>query len=137
MVSVAAAMLAFRVRPELIALTGFVPLALGLDKLWQLKHPGAAPDVNRQEQPGAATLQSQVLAVSTVTVANGGDNLGVYIPVFGSRPSALPIFAAVFVAMTAIWCCAGYMLVRHPLGGRAKAIEHDIARIRSGCAFMP
>ncbi len=52
-----------------------------------------------------------------VTVANGGDNLGVYIPLFASNPGAIPVYAVIFAAMTGIWCAAGYALVNNPMAG--------------------
>jgi len=61
--------------------------------------------------------RSQVLAVAGVTVANGGDNLGVYIPLFASEPRAIPGHVVVFAVMTALWCFAGYLLVKNRLLG--------------------
>jgi cadmium resistance protein CadD (predicted permease) len=56
---------------------------------------------------------SEVLAVMGVTIANGGDNLSVYIPLFASSLGLIPVYAAVFAVMTAIWCAAGYALVNN------------------------
>jgi cadmium resistance protein CadD (predicted permease) len=55
--------------------------------------------------------------VATVTIANGGDNLGAYIPLFARSPELIAVFAMVFAAMTALWCALGYWLVRHPIAG--------------------
>jgi cadmium resistance protein CadD (predicted permease) len=60
---------------------------------------------------------SQVWSVAAVTTANGGDNLAVYIPVFASRLSAIPIDVVIFATMTGIWCVAGYLLVNNPIAG--------------------
>jgi cadmium resistance protein CadD (predicted permease) len=51
---------------------------------------------------------SQILAVASVTVANGGDNLGVYIPLFANEPKSIGMYAALFALLTAIWCAVGY-----------------------------
>jgi cadmium resistance protein CadD (predicted permease) len=52
-----------------------------------------------------------------VTIANGGDNLGVYIPLFASDVGMVPFYAGVFAALTAVWCLAGYLLVQNRLIG--------------------
>ncbi|HEX8906374.1 MAG TPA: cadmium resistance transporter, partial [Longimicrobiaceae bacterium] len=73
----------------------------------------------------ARRTRSQALAVAAVTVANGGDNLGVYIPLFASAPGAIPVYAAIFAVMTALWCWAGHRLVRIPwIGDRLRRYGH-------------
>lgn len=53
-----------------------------------------------------------------VTIANGGDNLSVYIPLFASDFGLVPVYAAVFALMTAVWCAAGYALVNNRVAGQ-------------------
>ena len=67
---------------------------------------------------------SQWLAVAFVTAANGGDNLGVYIPLFTRQLSWIPIYVAVFAVLTTLWCAAGYWLVNHPVLGRIRRYGH-------------
>ena len=62
-------------------------------------------------------MHSQILAVAGVTVANGGDNLGVYIPMFANSLSAIPLFVLVFAAMTLVWCLLGHVLVNNKVFG--------------------
>jgi cadmium resistance protein CadD (predicted permease) len=52
-----------------------------------------------------------------VTFSNGGDNIGVYTPLFAKYSSAFEVatLVSVFMAMTAVWCAIGYYLVNHPL----------------------
>lgn len=117
------ASLAALVVPEgWMALLGLVPLALGIGRLIDLMRPGdesdeEAEDVRLSEIAAEKRLRSQILAVSGVTIANGGDNLGVYIPLFASQPTAIPVYAAVFAVMTAIWCGLGWLLVNNRLLG--------------------
>jgi len=102
--SAVAALAALVIPREWIALIGVIPLALGIRQLL------ARPDEdNVQAHNGAG-----VFAVAAVTVANGGDNLGVYIPLFASQPAAIPVYVVVFALGTAVWCAAGYALVSHP-----------------------
>jgi len=101
---------------------GVIPLALGLWKLRSARRStGSAEDQDRLHQQELEVEQrthSQVLAVALVTVANGGDNLGAYIPLFAKQPSAIPIYAALFAIMTGVWCFLGYVLVNNPLLGK-------------------
>ena len=57
------------------------------------------------------------LSVAAVTFSNGGDNIGVYVPLFSKYNSVNQIttLIAVFIAMTAVWCIASYYFVNHPL----------------------
>ena len=69
------------------------------------------------EARAESRIHSQVFAVAGVTVANGGDNLGVYIPLFAGVPRLMPLYAAVFAAMTALWCFAAYRIVQNRVIG--------------------
>ena len=83
------------------------------------------PGLQTTEQSAERRTRSQILAVAGVTVANGGDNLGLYIPLFGREPALIPLYAGVFAAMTALWCLAGYLLVQNRLlGGHFRRYGH-------------
>jgi len=59
------------------------------------------------------------LAVAAVTVANGGDNIGVYLPLFAaSSPIEIALLAAVFLGMTAVWLLLAWVIVNNRLLGR-------------------
>jgi cadmium resistance protein CadD (predicted permease) len=63
----------------------------------------------------------QVATVASVTIANGGDNLGVYIPLFAASPATVPLYAGVFAALTAVWCFLGWWFVTNQvIGGRVR-----------------
>ncbi|PIK73635.1 quaternary ammonium transporter, partial [Methylobacterium frigidaeris] len=54
-------------------------------------------------------------AVASVTIANGGDNLGIYTPVFATSPGPrLVLIVAVFAVMVALWLGIAHGLVHHP-----------------------
>jgi cadmium resistance protein CadD (predicted permease) len=60
------------------------------------------------------------LTVAAVTLAGGGDNIGVYVPVFANAgPGALVGYAAVFLVLVGVWCAAGRFLVTRPPVARA------------------
>jgi cadmium resistance protein CadD (predicted permease) len=61
-----------------------------------------------------------VLAVAAITFANGGDNIGVYVPVFAAAGTGgLVVFATVFLALVAVWCAAGRFFATRPIIARA------------------
>ena len=87
------------------ALLGVVPVAIGIRRLLQ----------SRRAEGGPPAVAPGVLSVAGVTIASGGDNLGVYVPVFAQEPWAIPRVATIFAIMTAVWCAAGWALVAHPI----------------------
>ena len=104
-----------------ISLLGLVPLYLGLSQINSLWHEidDSEEDVEIQNQEHSLQrgLGSQIMAVASVTLANGGDNLGVYIPMFANQFSGIPVYASVFAIMTFVWCCLGYILVNNKIFG--------------------
>jgi len=85
---------------------GLIPLALGLKAAWSLWR--GVDDDEPDASPG-------VLAVAGVTLANGGDNIGVYVPVFTVFDS-LWVYVAVFLVLVGVWCLAGWFLTsRRPV----------------------
>ncbi|AKU96255.1 Cadmium resistance transporter [Labilithrix luteola] len=114
-VSVVAGSLAVAFPAGWTSLLGAVPLLLGISKgVDYVRSRGLTDDT----EEGSATADklrqgSQVLAVVGVTLANGGDNLGVYIPLFAAERRAIGVYAAVFAALTAAWCGLGFKLVNN------------------------
>lgn len=115
-VSTAAAACAMAVPPEWVALLGLAPLGLGLHRLWSewRSPPGVIEEDDGVPAP-AGSLVAQACSVAGVTAANGGDNLGVYVPVFTEQFQAIPAFTVIFAIMTGLWCVGGNLLVNHRL----------------------
>ena len=105
----AAAVLLFEVPTAAVGLLGLVPLAVGLRGLLELwrsgrAHAGAVP---RTERVPARAVGRSLVAAALVTVAAGGDNVAVYIPLFraagaGDAGVLLGVFALGEVAVTAL-----------------------------------
>ena len=54
--------------------------------------------------------------MAAVTFANGGDNLGVYVPVFANADGeGLLTYTIVFIVLVGIWCAAGWYVATRPL----------------------
>ncbi|WP_254722571.1 cadmium resistance transporter [Streptomyces spororaveus] len=62
------------------------------------------------------------MEVAAVTFANGGDNIGVYVPVFATAGAGgMSVYAAVFLALVAVWCFAGKFFATRPVIAKALA----------------
>ncbi|MGH3642846.1 MAG: cadmium resistance transporter [Mycobacterium sp.] len=109
---------------------GLLPLILGVRAAvtaWRDRHCGTAQDDPDSPHDVAATKNTErgpgVLTVAAVTLANGGDNIGVYVPVFAtSATPGLLTYIAVFLILVAAWCVAGHFFARRPL------IAHALSR---------
>jgi cadmium resistance protein CadD (predicted permease) len=103
-------LLTLAVPDRYIGFLGVLPILIGVWHLWNAwSSGGSSADEQRQRAPGV------VASVALVTIANCGDNIAVYIPLF-SRQSMTGSLAicAVFAVMTAIWCGIAWVLVGHP-----------------------
>jgi cadmium resistance protein CadD (predicted permease) len=91
-----------------IWLLGLLPLGLGVRKLV------TAVRAHRPGGQAAAAAAGGLPGVIGITIANGGDNLAAYTPVFATSSSgATAVTIAVFAAGVAVWCLAGSWLASH------------------------
>jgi len=91
-----------------ISALGIVPIALGI-KEWMSGRRNMSGSGNEDDEESLAELQdvSQglILSVVLITIANGADNLGVYIPLFASYSGIqMAVCVVVFALMIGVWC---------------------------------
>jgi cadmium resistance protein CadD (predicted permease) len=92
-----------------VGLLGLLPIGIGLRRLVALNDQS---DSNEQRSRGRF---GQTLTVTAVTIANGGDNIGIYTPVFATHSvTAIVVITVVFVLMVAVWLMFAHWLVNHP-----------------------
>jgi cadmium resistance transport/sequestration family protein len=86
-----------------IGLLGFIPIILGIRAM-----------LSKEESKEEATRtgrKSLLATVTLVTIASGGDNLGIYIPWFATLDGAyLGLTMLVFLVFTLIFWSLGYLL---------------------------
>ena len=87
---------------------GLLPLGLGL---WKL---AAAIRARHSGEQASSAAARGLTGVTGLTIANGGDNLAAYTPVFATiTAGAAAVTVAVFAAGVTVWCLAGAWLVSH------------------------
>lgn len=95
---------------QYIRLLGFLPLLLGIKSLINYRQKK-----NDEESKPETQKQISFISVALLTVANGADNIGVYIPIFSSYSSAdFVLTLLIFGGMIALWCYLGLALANYP-----------------------
>jgi cadmium resistance transport/sequestration family protein len=111
------------VEPQWIGLLGLVPLGIGIKLLFDQddedQDSSVQTVVNPRLQKLLIFLPPQILQVAAVTVANGGDNIGIYVPLFASKNLlGLLEIIGTFLLMVAVWCWIAWRLVKQPAIGQ-------------------
>jgi cadmium resistance protein CadD (predicted permease) len=107
---------------------GIAPMAIGIKNLIEIRKKNKSP--SRQVVENKKNKSSlSFLEVAAVTLSNGGDNIGVYVPLFSKYNSISQIttLTAVFIATAAAWCISSYYFVNHP----TVVLEYVILEISS------
>lgn len=111
-----------------IGLLGLLPIAIGINHLMSKEEEletVQAVSLNltspvkphRPKKSLLATIRDpQTYRVSAVTISNGGNNIGIYVPLFASSnlPS-LGVILCVCYLTVGMWCFLSYNLTRNPL----------------------
>jgi len=111
----------------IIGLLGIVPIVIGLNKIISLRR-SKGTDL-RQKVEARKNNRFAFAEVAGVTFSNGGDNIGVYTPLFAKYTHAIEIslLITIFMILTAVWCIIAYYLVNHPLiASRIRETGHII-----------
>ena len=99
------------------AYLGLVPLLLGVRAAW-LTWWHRDDDDDGREVGGHAGVG--IPTVAAVTFANGGDNIGVYVPAFAvAGPSGMTVYVIVFLIGVGFWCVLSRHIAERPAVARA------------------
>lgn len=112
-----------------IGLLGIVPIIIGISNLISRKENEqeiqTVSNAHRQEKSKSlfssaiaksllVVIAPQTYQVAAVTFANGGDNIGIYVPLFASSNLVeLGIICLTFFVLIGVWCYIAYQLTRH------------------------
>jgi cadmium resistance protein CadD (predicted permease) len=112
--SMAAALLSLVIPKAYLGLLGIFPILVGIRKLLELRHDPVRPASTKALGVTTGSF-GNIASVALVTVANGGDNIGVYTPSFAVHSGGqVAIIALVFVVMTGLLCMLAHRMVSHP-----------------------
>lgn len=105
-----------------IGLLGLVPIIIGISRLFNREKAeqevqAVSEQLNQANTSSNSTiatlLSPQTFNVAAVTFANGGDNIGIYVPLFASSNLAsLGVILSVFFLLIGVWCYISYLLTR-------------------------
>jgi cadmium resistance transport/sequestration family protein len=106
------------IAPAYIGLLGLFPIYLGAKGILRLIRDNTEEDQDDNENKNKG--QNNVLTVAGVTVANGGDNIGIYIPLFVTLTWTNKLtMVSVFLVMTFLWCLTAKYFTKHPYVSKA------------------
>ena len=84
-----------------VGLLGVLPILLGIKAIFP----------HEDEAEGSKRSAGNALRVTLVALANGADNIGVYVPLFtGLSLAEIALTGIVFLVMTGFWCMLGKKL---------------------------
>ncbi|WP_238007894.1 cadmium resistance transporter [Dactylosporangium sp. AC04546] len=94
---------------------GLLPLGLGIKAAVQAWRRRGDDEETQAKQGGP-----KILEVAAVTFANGGDNIGVYVPVFATAGAGgMSVYVVVFLILLAVWIAAGRYFATRPVIAKA------------------
>ncbi|MEI2577929.1 cadmium resistance transporter [Scytonema sp. PRP1] len=100
--------------PNWIGLLGLIPIAIGISSLINQEdssEEAAAETEQLEDKTFASFLSPQTYSVAAITIANGSDNISVYIPLFASTDfGSFLVIIAVFFLLIGVWCYSAYKL---------------------------
>lgn len=122
----------FIIPKAFIGLLGLAPIVIGIRRFINRENEieSTGYETPMQKAPSILTilLHPRTYSVAAVTFANGGDNIGIYTPLFASLDlPGLIITLIIFLLLVAVWCLIGVKLTYHKHLARVLSrYEHKI-----------
>lgn len=121
---------------EPIGFLGLLPVLLGIWNLFGLFSPS-------QEEEDAPPTRLKgvrsILKVALVTLMNGGDNIGTYIPLFSQTKGAeIVVYVVVYYILLCVWCLTAWLVMRqrHVLALAQKYVEYLLPFLYMGLGIF-
>lgn len=120
MVSIIGALGVSVVPDEYVGLLGLVPIYLGIKAYVDHKKEENKNEEKNDTQDNRKInvikgfINPSIFKVFSLTLANGGDNIGIYIPLFAGKSLVdILVTVIIFIILTAMWCFIGLRLSKH------------------------
>lgn len=128
-VSVTASLFSLVIPRAYVGFLGVVPILIGMKRLFDLYRKRNATEDSLERHAGSGG--GRTVTVAFVTLANGGDNIGIYTPSFAIRSgSEIAVIGLIFAVMTGMWCILAHWMVNHPkLGAPIRSYGQHTAPI--------
>lgn len=103
-----------------IGILGIAPIILGV-RQWLFSDEENSDDTPNIEQDSVFSsltnyISPQTCGVAAVTFANGGDNIGIYVPLFANCTwDSLAVILSIFFTLVGVWCYTAYRLSHIPI----------------------
>ena len=110
-------LLALVISRAYIGLFGVVAICTGTKRLFDVYRNREATESSLEH--ANAGRPTRIATVTLLTLANGVDNIAIYMPAFAIRsPFEIGIVAVIFAVMTGLWCLFAHWIVHHPRFGK-------------------
>ncbi|MEH1871669.1 cadmium resistance transporter [Nostoc sp.] len=101
-----------------IGLLGLVPISIGISSLVNREADSSKEVVAATQEAEASTINSffspQAYSVAAVTIANGSDNISIYVPLFASSNlKSFLVIIGLFFLLLGVWCYVAYKLTNN------------------------
>ncbi|MEH1783699.1 cadmium resistance transporter [Nostoc sp.] len=101
-----------------IGLLGLLPMSIGISSLVNREEDSSKEVIDTTEADEESTITSffspQVYSVAAVTIANGSDNISVYVPLFAScNLESFLVIIGLFFLLLGVWCYTAYKLTNN------------------------
>ncbi|KAK8045397.1 hypothetical protein PG993_005421 [Apiospora rasikravindrae] len=121
--------------PEPIGFLGLLPILLGIWKFTNL----FLPETEEPTEVTTAATVKGVLKVALVTLMNGGDNIGTYIPLFSQvERTAIAVYVVTYYILLGFLCLAAWLVMRqkHILALVQKYVDYAIPLLYTGLGIF-
>lgn len=96
---------------EPIGFLGLLPMLLGI---WQLLNLILSTETEETEEENSHFAGAKsIFKVAIVTVMNGGDNIGTYIPLFSQAKGAeIAVYVVTYYILLGVWCLVAFLIMK-------------------------
>jgi cadmium resistance protein CadD (predicted permease) len=85
------------------------PILLGIWKLVEVLFPEEDEESEKSKISGVKII----LRVSAITVMNGGDNIGTYMPLFAQAKGAeIAVYIVTYYILVGVWCLVAFLVMK-------------------------
>ena len=110
-IALALALLSLAIPDRYIGYLGLLPILIGVKHLWSARRPEKDPWCPTTPLDARGPMSS----VALVSLAHGGDNVAVYVPLFALHTiPQIIVICAIFAAMTCLWWLYPKLLASRP-----------------------